>query len=400
MTGYLISEKKNECCGCEACVQACAQGAIHMDEDDEGFRYPSIDEGKCISCGECHSVCPCEHPVDFKPPQYVFGGSHIDPLVCQTSTSGGAFSAIVDAWCDENYVVFGAASDGLQVFHCFVTDRAKTTIFRKSKYSQSKIGTSYADVRGFLRQGKKVLFSGTPCQIAGLKAFLRGENQEQLLSVEVICEGVPSPLFIRKYGQYLQGRYGASVKELDYRDKDGRRWDFQVMTTMLQNGRRVKMDRWFNPFWSIWLAHLMSRPSCYECPYTMQERAADITLGDLWGVHLYCPELYNRNGGASLVICCTEKGQKTMELAASSMHGHKLDFETALNYQSPLRKPIARNAQRGAFMRDLLHLSYSELCRKWASKPAWKLLWSKYVWGNRQKVFLGNIGCRMQRRNR
>lgn len=253
------------------------------------------------------------------------------------------------------------------------------------------MGNSYAKAKAFLREGKKVLFSGTPCQIAGLKTFLHGEDQTRLLTVEVICEGVPSPLFIRKYDKYMQKLHGCAIKELDYRDKDGRKWDFQVMSTVLQNGLQIKTDRWFNPFWSIWLAHLMSRPCCCECPYTTRKRIADITLGDLWGVHLYCPELYNRNSGASLILCSTKKGRQAMQLARRSFSGHELDFEIAVKYQSPLRGPIGRNPQRDTFMRDLQILSYKKLCRKWEKRPTMKVLWSKYVWGNRQKVFIWSI---------
>lgn len=388
---FLDSGRKEECFGCEACAQACEFRAISMLEDEEGFRYPHIDALKCVPCGMCRSVCPYDASPDKALPQYVFGGYHIDPHVRQDSTSGGAFSAIADAWCDENYVIFGAASVGIEVTHCHSTDKADIGKFRKSKYVQSSMGSSYAAAKKFLCEGKKVLFSGTPCQIAGLKAFLGRQDRERLLTVEVICEGVPSPHFIRSYGQNIHKRYGCGIKELDYRYKDGHRWDFQVMSAALQNGCQLKTDRWFNPFWSIWLEHLMSRPSCYQCPYAARERVADITLGDLWGVHLYCPELYGNNGGASLVLCSTEKGKHVMTVASHSLYGHELDLDTALKYQSPLRKPIDGNPQREAFMRDLARMDYVSLCKKWASPPSFRLLWSKYVWGNRQKVFIWNL---------
>ena len=151
--------------------------------------------------------------------------------------------------------------------------------------------------------------------------------------------------------------------------------------------KTIIKDRWFNPFWSIWLNHLMSRPSCYDCQFTTKERGADITLGDLWGVHLYCPELYGSNGGASLVICNTEKGRFVLEKAKESLYGHELQFEDALRYQGPMRKSIAMNPQRDAFMCDLQSdLSYSEINKKWAKRPTPKLLCQKYVWGNRQKI--------------
>lgn len=392
MIGYLNTNKKEQCFGCEACDQVCCTKAINMIEDEEGFRYPKVNEELCVNCGMCNKVCPYENiPSKSQEKQVVFGGYNKNKNILQHSTSGGAFSAIVDTWCQENYVIFGATDNGLEIYHSYITNKKDIERFRKSKYSQSNMGSAYKDVKNFLAEGKKVLFSGTPCQIAGLRSFLRDFNQENLLTIEVICEGVPSPHFVRKYDEWIKSKYGSKIKSLDYRNKDGRRWDFQVMSLSLENGHSIKIDRWFNPFWSIWLSHLMSRPSCYECPFTTSERVADITLGDLWGVHLYCPELYGENRGASLIVCNTEKGRIALDLAREELYGHELDFNTALKYQSPMRKSIDYNPLRESFMNDILEMDYKELCIKWAPKPKFKLLWSKYIWGNRQKIFIWNI---------
>ncbi len=402
MYGYLKTQNKVQCFGCEACVQVCPVQAIKMREDEEGFCYPIIDEKLCIGCDLCSSVCPYENkPNKNKTEKYVFGGYHKDINVRNRSTSGGAFTAIVDAWCDDNYVVFGAASKGLKVYHTYVTNKKDIGIFCKSKYSQSNIGDSYRLVRKFLRQGKKVIFSGTPCQNAGLLSYMKDTSLDNLLTIEVICEGVPSPLFVRKYEEWMFEKHGARIEVLDYRYKDCRllespvsgKWDFQVMYTLLQNSKSFKLDRWFNPFWSIWLKHLMSRPSCYECPFAESDRVADITLGDLWGVHIYCPELYGRNTGASLVVCNTKKGQMAINSAKVFLVGHDLDFKEALKYQGPMRKHISYNQQRDEFMKDLKNkkVNYEQLCDKWNERPNLKLLWQKYVWGNRQKVFLWNV---------
>ncbi|MBQ3527929.1 MAG: Coenzyme F420 hydrogenase/dehydrogenase, beta subunit C-terminal domain [Clostridia bacterium] len=396
MKGFLRSGKKEECFGCEGCVQACPKNAIKMVEDEEGFRYPAVNEELCVNCSLCNKVCSCENmpkaPSDDK---LAFGGYHKDRDIKAGSTSGGAFSAIVEGWCDENYVIFGAASEGLRVYHDHITDKKDLFKFRKSKYSQSEMGNSFKKAKEFLKEGKKVLFSGTPCQIAGLRAYLGNDHPGDLLTVEVICEGVPSPHFVRSYDKHMIKKYGASITSLDYRFKDMKKtsgkWDFEVMETKLQNGKRIKQDRWFNPFWSIWLNHLMSRPSCYKCPFTTTDRVADISLGDLWGVHLYCPELYGKNGGASLVVCNSTKGALALEKALPFMFGHELDFNTALKYQSPMRKAIDTNEHREAFLKDAKVLPFDELCKRWAKKPTFKLLWQKYVWGNRQKIALYNF---------
>lgn len=367
-----------------------------MFEDEEGFHYPRIDRQKCVDCGLCRVVCPYgKELLERLRPLQVWGGYNKEEKIRRASTSGGVFSAIVDTWCDDNYVIFGASANGLDVFHEYITDKAETGRFRKSKYSQSRIENNYLEVRDFLRAGKKVLFSGTPCQIAGLQSFLRKENQENLLTVEVICEGVPTPHFMRRYAEDIKQKYGAEIKALDYRYKldssISGKWDYEVMYILLHSHKYKKKDRWFNPFWSIWLAHLMSRPCCYECPYACLQRNADITLGDLWGVHIYCPDLYGKNGGSSLVLTNSQKGIQAFELAKTQLFGHNLKLEEAVKYQSPLRKHIDKNPQREDFMQDVLVLSYKELCRKWAKKPTLKLLLQKYVWGNYRKVAVWNF---------
>lgn len=330
-----------------------------------------------------------------KEKKYVFGGYIKDQQTRFESTSGGAFSAIVDAYCQENYVIFGAEADGLVVFHSYITDKKDIGKFRKSKYSQSKMGDCYKQCREFLKQDKNVLFSGTPCQIAGLKVFLNAANTDtaNLLTVEVVCEGVPSPLYIRKYEDSLFKKFGRKVDSLDYRYTGTScfgcgKWDFEMMKTKLLDVKNeIIVDRWFNPFWSIWIKHLMSRPSCYECDFAQQERTADITLGDLWGVHLYCPELYGDNGGASLVIANNEKGMYVVKRVQEKMYGHELDFKDALKYQGPMRNHIVKNPMRDECLKDLQSdMSYEEINEKWADKPSLNLLWQKYVWGNRQKI--------------
>ena len=390
--GYLDTQNKRECFGCEACVQICGKGAIGIYEDEEGFRYPQIDPSKCVSCGLCRKVCPHKEgalePHDI---EYAFGGYLEDQRLRQDSTSGGAFSAIVESWCQDKYAVFGAVADGLEVSHYCVTDKVNLAGMRKSKYTQSKIGRSYIQAKEHLQKGERVLFSGTPCQIAGLKEFLGGVPQENLLTVEVVCEGLPSPKFLFSFQNDVRRRYGSGIAEIDYRNKDKPRWDFNVMKLTLENKRHIYIDRWFNPFFTLWIGRLMSRPSCYGCPYTAQTGLADITLGDLWGVHQYCPELYGENKGASLVLCNTGKGVSAFSAAQMLMLGHELDISKILAFQKRLRKPIEENPQREEFMHDLLEIDYQSLCRKWVSAPSLQFLWSKYIWGNRQKVFIWNL---------
>lgn len=401
---YLDSGERTECFGCEACVQICGKNAILMEEDEEGFRYPSINNAACIDCGLCRSVCPDEHvPGKNGGVRYVFGGYHKNPEVRFNSTSGGAFTSIVDAFCDENYVIFGAAASGLKTIHRYTKDKREAAQFRKSKYTQSVIRAAYKEAKQFLREGKKVLFSGTPCQIAGLLSFLGDTSRDNLLTVEVVCEGVPSPLYLRKLDKFVLEKKGAPIESVDYRYTGKSifqhgKWDFQIMRLSLSGSNKtLSKDRWFNPFWSLWLSHLMSRPACYQCKFATPDRVADITLGDLWGVHLYCPELYGNNGGSSLVVCNTDKGKRVFRLAQESMFGHELEFEEALKYQSPMRRTIGMNPDREAFMSDLKSdMDYQSINKKWARKPTLELVFQKYCWGNRQKIAVWTISRKLK----
>lgn len=402
MKGFLTSKQKSECNGCGACVQACPVQAMQLQADEEGFYYPHIDEEKCIHCERCVRLCPIGNPIEkhLGSIQRAWGGFYNSQEILSDSTSGGAFSAILKAWWKEGSVIFGAVQcSPTCIQHQAAFSLEEANVFRKSKYLQSQTGQTFQETGEYLSAGKRVLYSGTPCQIAGLKAFLGDDAASpNLLTVEVMCEGVPSPIFHQKYIHYLESKTGKRVSAVDWRDKNKNHWDFQFTKITYEDLSEQKISRWFNPFWSIWLSHLMSRPACYECCYTTRERVADLTLADLWGVHLYCPELYNRNRGSSLILCNSEPGQAVWNTAKQFMEGHDLDIQEVIRYQSPLRKQIEKNDLRSEFMEDVQVLDYQTLCRKYAKKPSLKLLWQKYVWGNRQKVWLWNFKQRFVRK--
>ena len=394
MLGYLVTCKKEECFGCGACYQICPRNAISMKSDEEGFRYPVIDEALCIHCDKCRNICPVNSTSDKnKEEQLAWGGYHKTSSIREQSTSGGAFTAIAEVWIKDGAVVFGAEMiTPTRIVHTLISDINESGRLRKSKYLQSDTGTTYKQVKQLLREHRKVLYSGTPCQIAGLRSYLGSDFQSpNLLTVEVVCEGVPSPIFTEKYILSLEKKYKKKVVCIDWRDKNKSKWDFEFTRVTFEDSKEYKLSRWFNPFWSIWLKHLMSRPSCYICPFTTKERVADITIADLWGVHLYCPELYGNNGGSSLVVCNTQRGKDTWGLASVSMFGHTLDLDEAIKYQSPMRKCIDNNPDREEFIKDLKELDYNTLCKKWATKPTLRLLFQKYVYGNRQKVALWKL---------
>ena len=388
MDTYLDNSRKASCTGCSACVQVCGKGAMHMEYDAEGFAYPVIDREKCVNCGLCRAACPMTKDLLYPKVERVTGGYVYYREVLEKSTSGGAFTALVKAWCTgSSYAVFGAAqTEKLTTEHRYITDLSDLDMLRKSKYDQSRIGTAYADCKRLLSEGRKVVFTGTPCQISGLRAFLGDKEYPELLTIDVICEGVPSPKYKNSFIKYMEEKHASSVKTLDYRDKDGGRWDYNVMSLTFENGKHITIDRWVNPFFDIWMQHIMSRLSCYECRYTTSRRCSDITLGDLWGVHIFCPELYNDNHGSSVMIPSTEKGRTAIELAKQQMTTRELDMDTVVKYANRMRDPIAMNERREEFLSDLDKMEFKRIKRKWMRRPPLKLLIKKYIYGTNRQV--------------
>lgn len=392
MDGYLVTGEEKDCVGCEGCVQICNHDAISMKENLYGFTYPKIDTNKCIECGLCNRVCPMEHElIKHKEHKKSFGGYIRDEAIRKKSTSGGGFAAICRAFCDDNYVIYGAVSEGIKVFHKGIVDVNNLEIFHSSKYAQSIMGNSFKEVRDYLKNGKKVLFSGTPCQVAGLYRYLLNVNQEKLLTVEVLCTGIPSSLFIKKYDEWCYDKFGAKIKEFNYRYTGKNKWDDQSTYTELENGKKIVTDRWFSKFFSIFLQRLMSRPACNECRFVTKERVADITLSDLWGVDREYPELYDNGAGSSWIICNSEKGYKILLDAEKELVGHEVDFEKMRKYQRPGMIQKTVHPRYDEFMEDLLVMDYSQLCKKWYKKPTLHLLFQKRVWNNRNRVRVWKI---------
>jgi coenzyme F420-reducing hydrogenase beta subunit len=385
-------------------VNVCPVNAIVMKEDDEGFVYPFINQDICINCHKCVKMCP--HNSDTEKYEYnplVYGGSNKNKEIKQDSTSGGIFSAIVEKfYTGEDCYIFGAVAHGLKVCHEYVNDISEIGRFRKSKYAQSDMSNTYENVRKLLSNGKKVLFSGTPCHVAALKSFLEDQYyNENLLTVDVVCEGIPSPLLIRKQAEWLEKKYSSKVVYFDYRFKDKNRWDYQVGKYIFEDGRELRIDRWFNPFWVLWARRLMSRPSCVQCPFRTKDRVADITLGDLWGCQNYCPELYDNNEGAGLVFCNSARGKALFRKTIESLNGHELMDSDALKYQRPMYTIVPASNDRDAFMEDLKSLDYPAIIKKWKAKEPIKVLFKKYIIGsNKQIVMLYKIKERMKKINK
>ena len=283
-----VYKKKENCCGCEACRQACPHEIITMVCDNEGFEYPEVDNDKCIECGICKQVCPIHRAKvkeDIIKKCYV---AYWDNNVRLISSSGGLFSIFADETISNNGIVSGAIFDkDYSVFH--KCEDKNYELMRSSKYLQSRIGDNYKEVKKYLEEGRNVLFSGTECQVAGLKSFLK-VDYDNLVTVGVLCHGVPSPLVWSKYLDSISDKRNKTIGKVSFRNKD-EGWKEYNLKINFKNGEVLKEGFGNNPYMKSFLSEICLRPSCHKCKFKKLEREADITIGDSWGIKKLLPEL-------------------------------------------------------------------------------------------------------------
>lgn len=309
---------KDKCCGCSACISVCPKGCISMSEDKEGFLYPIIDSVKCIDCGLCEKVCPVLHPLKNEAEPLVYAAINNDESIRMQSSSGGIFTLLAEYVIENGGVVFGACFDrDWNVVHDYTETKEGLVRFRGSKYVQSNVGNSFSQVKIFLDAGREVLFSGTPCQVAGLKNYLR-KPYPNLLTIDLVCHGVPSPDVWRKYLQetvckaYRIKKNKSAVNICDYisdikfraKDKGWKKYSFKIE---YKDGRIEINPFYENPYMNIFLSNLSLRPSCYVCPAKLNNVQSDITLADFWGVNKIDPNIDDDKGCGLLYINNKEK---------------------------------------------------------------------------------------------
>lgn len=307
---------KHKCCGCTACVSVCPKKCISLSEDTEGFLYPVVDSVKCIDCGFCELVCPVLHPVNNGIEPLVYAAINNDESVRLQSSSGGIFTLIAELVLDRGGVVFGACFDqNWNVVHDYTETKEGLARFRGSKYVQSHVGNSFTQVKSFLDSGREVLFSGTPCQVAGLKNYLR-KPYSNLLTVDLVCHGVPSPEVWKKYLQETVSRaygikkkkvvnFGDYISDISFRAKD-KGWKKFNIKIIFHNGKVEMMPFFENPYMNAFLSDLSLRPSCYACPTKLHYVQSDITLADFWGVNEIKPDIDDDKGCGLILISCKE----------------------------------------------------------------------------------------------
>lgn len=304
-------EDKKDCCGCTACAAVCPKQCIEMESDNEGFCYPRVDTAKCIYCGACERVCPIRNQrKEVHVPQKAYLVQHKDKQVRIDSSAGGAFTAIATYVLAKGGAVFGAAYDeNFQVRHTYVENTDELRKFRNSKYVQSDMGDCFRQVRDFLRSGRWVCFSGTPCQIEGLSRFL-GRLYENLVLVDVVCHGIPSPLVWNKYLEY-QKVSEDKPDNIRFRDKF---YGYKYSTmSLIKGGKNVyHAGSQLDPMLRAFFNDICDRPSCYDCPFKKQYRASDMTIWDCFSVYDF-DKTMDDDKGTTRVLCHTEKAAEIMQ---------------------------------------------------------------------------------------
>ena len=346
-----ITDKHN-CCGCEACVHACPKQCIAFNQDEEGFSYPKVDASLCINCGLCEKICPVLHPYDEHTPQKALAAINKDDEVRMSSSSGGIFTLLAEKTIDEGGVVFGARFDEQwQVVIDVAETKEGVKAFRGSKYLQARVGDSFLRCKKYLDAGRKVLFTGTPCQISALRHFLRKDYQN-LLAVDFICHGVPSPLVWKSYLNEVVVTGSRAVKDIQFRSKS-RGWKlFSFAIEYNKDSQLIAMSSPFKEdiYMKAFLKNLILRPSCHSCPAKCGKSHSDITIADFWGIEVVNPKM-DDDEGTSLVLINTDKGASS--LPSDNMKITEEEFHAAIKKNSAWNKPAAPHHRRAEFFRDL-----------------------------------------------
>lgn len=339
-----------DCCGCTACESICPQGAISMKPDNLGFLYPVIDESKCTRCNLCSKVCSFNknYKKSANEEVEVYAVRHKNIAEIENSRSGAMFIAITDYILSNGGVVYGAGYKGhFVVTHKRATSKEERDEFRGSKYVQSDLGNTFKSVRRDLKDGLLVCFSGTPCQTSGLHSYLETSrtDSKNLITIDIVCHGVPSPYIWRDYLAYIEKKYHGKATAVSFRDKEACGWTAHKESFII-NEKKVVIDTYAELFYK----HLMSRHSCQVCHYTNTIRPSDITIADFWGWERVDTDFNKDDKGVSLVLINSTKGRELFEIVKNSIDFIKTEIGLAL--QPNLQQPSAVSPQRMDFEKD------------------------------------------------
>ena len=329
-----------------------------MVPDVMGFLYPQVDESKCVECGLCEKVCAFhpdyDHSLNLPVPE-AYGTRHKDMGQVMRSQSGAAFVAISDYVLEQGGVVYGAGyKDHFRVAHKRATTKEERDEFRGSKYVQSDLTGVFKRVKQDLKEGLTVLFSGTPCQTAGLNSYVGKRLRENLILVDLVCHGVPGPYLWRDYLAYLEKKQGDILCYVNFRDKS---FGWRAHVESFKYVKEGKMNYTY-----LFYQHIAFRKSCGKCPYCNTQRPSDLTISDFWGGEKVVPEFCEDNKGCSLILVNTSKGREILEAIKPQLRIRQVALEDCL--QPNLCHPSAFHPKRDQFERDYTRLGFERALKK------------------------------------
>lgn len=352
--------EKEHCSGCTACMAGCPKDAISICADAEGFQYPIIDRDRCIECGKCTRICPITNPLQKNSVIASYLAINNNKAQRVASASGGLFSVIAQYVLGCHGVVFGAAYDkNLKVKHIAIENETDLVKLQMSKYVQSDLGNTFRQVNQYLNADRLVLFSGTPCQVAGLKAYI-GREDANLLLLDLVCHGVPSPKLFQDYKSALSKKYGSEIQNIYFRSKVlGHH--LSTIAVRFSNGKLIHSRRLVKSYPRLWFAGLASRPSCYACSFKEEDRVSDFTLFDSFkSAEQY--DFKDDDFGLSNVYIRTQKALDLWTKVAAQVTTVKTETAvTTKNDGDMIYKSAVKNNARAAFWHDYGQLSYTEL---------------------------------------
>ncbi len=371
---YILPEEKIEkpfeicckeiCSGCSACVNICPVNAISMKPDSEGFSYPVIDYSQCIYCGKCKKKCPVKNKYkeDNQEPQ-TFACINKNKNTRLESSSGGIFTLLAERVITDGGIVYGAAFDeSFRLKHQRIEILADLSKLRGSKYVQSNTSYIYEKVKEDLASGRKVLYSGTPCQIGGLYAAV-GKNNDNLITVDLACHGVPSPKVWEKYVTYRENKAGSKTKSISFRDKRTG-WKKYSVTFKFENNTEYSMPLTEDLYMKGYLSHIFLRNSCTECSFKNIHRQADITLADYWGIESLQPEK-NDDTGVSLVMIHSEVGKKLVSQIKNQMEVFPVQYKISTAENKSLVQSVKKSNLSRNFYKDFEKIPFDKLIEKY-----------------------------------
>lgn len=364
-----------DCCGCTACKNVCAHNAITMVPDALGFLYPKVDLSRCVNCKLCEKVCAFKSDYEkdsllAKPLAYA--ARHRKMQEVETSRSGAAFIALSDYILESGGVVYGAGyNNHFQVVHKRATTKEERDEFKGSKYVQSELDTIFSQVRQDLKNGFTVLFSGTPCQTAGLDSFLSERLKKRLYLVDVVCHGTCSPSVWKDYLEFLSSKYNKAITNVNFRDKQLFGWTDNHESFSFEGDKEKKYFKYL--FYKPW--HF--RMSCYKCRYCNMKRPSDITLADFWGWEKIVPTLNTDDKGLSLVIINTEKGRTLFGKIKKDLYTTEVSLNECL--QPNMQHPTPMHHYRIPFEQDYAAKGFKHVYFKYG-EDGWRYKMEQKKW--------------------